>query len=133
MSVSYRPVQWNRNKYVYDAVLVIGIAVYVYLFMQISPMFLEVRPIEVPIRRIRALGTCAFLMLTVILCIGPLARLDKRFLPILYNRRHFGVLMFLVALAHFFHALDWYYSFSPFDPYVRLSPSGSQTNRCSVA
>ncbi|MEQ9488573.1 MAG: ferric reductase-like transmembrane domain-containing protein [Alphaproteobacteria bacterium] len=120
MSVKYRPVQWNRNKYVYDAVLVIGIAVYVYLFMQVSPMLLEVRPIEAPVRRIRALGTCAFLMLTFILCIGPLARLDRRFLPLLYNRRHFGVMLFLVALTHFTHALAWYYSFSPIDPYVSL-------------
>lgn len=125
MSVKYRPVQWNRNKYVYDAVLVIGIIAYVYLFMKISPMFLEVRPIEVPVRRIRALGTCAFLMLTAILCIGPMARLDRRFLPLLYNRRHFGVMIFIVALTHFTHALAWYYSFSPFDPYVTLLSANS--------
>ena len=37
----------------------------------------------------RAFGACAFVMLTVILAIGPLARLDRRFLPLLYNRRHF--------------------------------------------
>ena len=49
---------------------------------------------------IRAFGTCAFVMLTAILWIGPLARLDRRFLPLLYNRRHFGVLTFLVALVH---------------------------------
>ena len=45
----------------------------------------------------RAFGSCAFLMLTLILCIGPLARLDARFLPLLYNRRHFGVLTALDA------------------------------------
>ncbi len=39
-------------------------------------------------------------MLTVILCIGPLARLDARFRPLLYNRRHFGVLTFVVATVH---------------------------------
>ena len=39
-------------------------------------------------------------MLTIILSIGPLARLDRRFLPLLYNRRHFGVLTFFVALLH---------------------------------
>ena len=57
---------------------------------------------------IRATGTCAFLMLTVILSIGPLARLDRRFLHLLYNRRHFGVLTFLVAVAHVTLMLDWY-------------------------
>ena len=49
-------------------------------------------------------------MLTIILSIGPLARLDRRFLKLLYNRRHFGVLTFLVALVHFGFLLDWYVS-----------------------
>ena len=57
---------------------------------------------------IRAFGTCAFLMLTVILCIGPLARLSRRFLPLLYNRRHFGVLTFLIALIHAWLMIEWY-------------------------
>ena len=35
----------------------------------------------------------------MILSIGPLARLDRRFLPLLYNRRHLGVTMFVLALA----------------------------------
>ena len=46
-----------------------------------------------------AFGSCAFVMLTVILSIGPLARLDRRFLPLLYNRRHFGVLTFVIAFV----------------------------------
>jgi nitrite reductase/ring-hydroxylating ferredoxin subunit/DMSO/TMAO reductase YedYZ heme-binding membrane subunit len=58
--------------------------------------------------RIRAFGTCAFLMLTVILSIGPLARLDRRFLPLLYNRRHFGVLTFFVVLLHASFMVEWY-------------------------
>jgi hypothetical protein len=49
---------------------------------------------------IRALGTCAFLLLHLVLCIGPLARFDRRFLPLLYNRRHLGVATFLVGLFH---------------------------------
>ncbi len=59
---------------------------------------------------IRATGSCAFLMLTIILSIGPLARLDRRFLKLLYNRRHLGVITFLVALVHFGFLLDWYIS-----------------------
>jgi nitrite reductase/ring-hydroxylating ferredoxin subunit/DMSO/TMAO reductase YedYZ heme-binding membrane subunit len=58
--------------------------------------------------RIRAFGSCAFVMLTVILSIGPLARLDRRFLPLLYNRRHFGVLTFVIASLHVFFMLQWY-------------------------
>jgi nitrite reductase/ring-hydroxylating ferredoxin subunit/DMSO/TMAO reductase YedYZ heme-binding membrane subunit len=40
------------------------------------------------------------LLLHLVLAIGPLCRLDSRFLPLLYNRRHLGVTMFLLALAH---------------------------------
>src|SRR5262249_51530102 len=58
--------------------------------------------------RIRAFGSCAFLMLTIILSIGPLARLDRRFLPLLYNRRHFGVLTFFVVLLHVSFMVEWY-------------------------
>jgi nitrite reductase/ring-hydroxylating ferredoxin subunit/DMSO/TMAO reductase YedYZ heme-binding membrane subunit len=47
-------------------------------------------------------------MLTVVLSIGPLARLNRRFLPLLYNRRHFGVLTFVVAMIHFGFLLAWY-------------------------
>ena len=47
-------------------------------------------------------------MLTIILCIGPLARLDRRFLPLLYNRRHFGVLTFLIASTHGWLMIEWF-------------------------
>jgi nitrite reductase/ring-hydroxylating ferredoxin subunit/DMSO/TMAO reductase YedYZ heme-binding membrane subunit len=111
MSVGFRAVQWNRDKLIYDAILVVGIAVYVTGYMLIAwrtePPKTHADAIDL---WIRATGSCAFLMLTIILCIGPLARLDRRFLALLYNRRHFGVLTFLVALVHFGFLLDWYIS-----------------------
>src|SRR5947209_7282539 len=58
--------------------------------------------------RIKAFGSCAFTMLTIILSIGPLARLDPRFLPLLYNRRHFGVLTFFVAAVHGWSVVEWF-------------------------
>jgi nitrite reductase/ring-hydroxylating ferredoxin subunit/DMSO/TMAO reductase YedYZ heme-binding membrane subunit len=76
-----------------------------------------------------AFGTCAFLLLTLILCIGPLARLDRRFLPLLYNRRHFGVLTCAVALTHASAALDWYFSYSPLDPFVALLSGNTSFGR----
>ncbi|MEM9059160.1 MAG: Rieske 2Fe-2S domain-containing protein [Pseudomonadota bacterium] len=114
MSVAYIPVQWNRNKWFYDAVL-LGMAVlYIVAFLKWAPEFQDVtRPVDPAVQRARAFGSCAFFMLTVILCIGPLARLDRRFLPLLYNRRHFGVLTCFVALAHAGFILDWYFAFSP--------------------
>ena len=109
MSVGFRAVQWNRAKLVYDGILIGAVALYIAGYAVIH-FWLEQpksRPDAIDIW-IRAFGSCAFLMLTVILSIGPLARLNPRFLPLLYNRRHFGVLTFLVAAAHFWFLLDWY-------------------------
>ena len=110
MSVGFQAVQWNRVKFVYDGILLAAVAFYIAAFMgvEISLHPPKNQPEWIDLR-IRALGTCAFLMLTVILCIGPLSRLDRRFLPLLYNRRHFGVLMFLVAALHALSMVQWFY------------------------
>jgi nitrite reductase/ring-hydroxylating ferredoxin subunit/DMSO/TMAO reductase YedYZ heme-binding membrane subunit len=109
MSVGFRAVQWNRDKLVYDGILVAAVALYIVGFGLIAWGIEPPKNLPEAIDLwIRATGSCAFLMLTVILSIGPLARLDRRFLPLLYNRRHFGVLTFLVAAAHFGLLLDWY-------------------------
>ncbi|MBX2804419.1 MAG: ferric reductase-like transmembrane domain-containing protein [Hyphomicrobiales bacterium] len=114
MSVKYIPVQWNNNKWFYDAVMIVCAAAYLLTFLQLAPPVLDhARPVTPDILNARAFGTCAFLMLSVILAIGPLARLDRRFLPLLYNRRHFGVLTAFVALTHATFILNWYYAFSP--------------------
>lgn len=109
MSVGLRVVQWNRDKLVYDAILLACVVAYIAGFIAVGkwlePPTKEIETIDL---WIRATGTCAFLMLTVILSIGPLARLDRRFLKLLYNRRHFGVLTFVVAVLHFKCLLDWY-------------------------
>jgi DMSO/TMAO reductase YedYZ heme-binding membrane subunit len=47
-------------------------------------------------------------MLTVILSIGPLTRLDRRFLPLLYDRRHLGVLTFLIVCVHVWFMVEWH-------------------------
>lgn len=124
MSVKYTPVQWNPNKYVYDLVALAGIVLYIVLFLKFAPSEIErAQQVNYPILRMRAFGTCAFILLSVILCIGPLARLDQRFLPLLYNRRHLGVLTFAVALTHASFVIDWYYVFSPTDRYVAVLSS----------
>jgi nitrite reductase/ring-hydroxylating ferredoxin subunit/DMSO/TMAO reductase YedYZ heme-binding membrane subunit len=117
MSVKYVPVQWNPNKWVYDAVLIACVVVYILVFLRLgTPAADFTRPPDGAVLRMRAFGSCAFLMLTVILCIGPLARLDRRFLPLLYNRRHFGVLTAVVAATHASYVLSWYFAFSPTPP-----------------
>jgi nitrite reductase/ring-hydroxylating ferredoxin subunit/DMSO/TMAO reductase YedYZ heme-binding membrane subunit len=62
----------------------------------------------------------------VILCIGPLCRLDKRFLPILYNRRHLGVTMFLLALAHGAFSLVQFHALGDVNPLVSLFSSNTR-------
>jgi len=109
MSVGFRAVQWNRAKIIYDAILLGAVAAYIGLFIGIASWrdapktFLDW--IDIPIR---AFGSCAFIMLTIVLAIGPLARIDGRFLPLLYNRRHFGVLTFIVAAVHAYWMVEWY-------------------------
>jgi nitrite reductase/ring-hydroxylating ferredoxin subunit/DMSO/TMAO reductase YedYZ heme-binding membrane subunit len=109
MSAGFQAVQWNAAKYRYDAILLAAVAAYLIGFMWIGATLHPPKnwPEWVDLR-IRAFGTCAFLMLTVILCIGPLARLNPKFLPLLYNRRHFGVLTFLVALVHGWSVVEWF-------------------------
>jgi len=70
-------------------------------------------PIDAPTLAMKAYGSATFLLVTLVLCIGPLARLDARFLPLLYNRRHLGVVTCAVAAGHAMHVLGWYFAFSP--------------------
>ncbi len=109
MSIGFRAVQWNRNKLVYDGIMLAAVALFLVGFAAIYWQWHPPKNHPAAIRIwIRAFGTCAFLLLTVILMIGPLARLDRRFLPLLYNRRHLGVLTFCVAATHLWFLLDWY-------------------------
>jgi hypothetical protein len=52
----------------------------------------------------------AFLLLHIVLCIGPLCRLDPKFLPLLYNRRHLGVVTFLLGAIHSVVAIRQFHS-----------------------
>src|SRR5881392_4446304 len=109
MSAGFRAVQWNQAKLVYDSILLASVALYISAYM-ILVYWLD-PPKDLPAAidlRIRAFGSCAFFMLTIILSIGPLARLDRRFLLLLYNRRHFGVLTFFIAFTHALLMLQWF-------------------------
>jgi len=109
MSIGFKAVQWNRRKLVYDAILVAGVVLFIGAFMTIGALRNPPPDTAAWINlRIKALGTCAFTMMTIILMVGPLARFSLRFLPLLYNRRHFGVLTFFVALAHAYSVVDWF-------------------------
>jgi hypothetical protein len=86
----------------------------------------------------KTFGSCASLMLTVILSIGPITRLDRRFLPLLYNRRHLGVLTFLIVCVQ---SGTWLSGMrcktrcptsSPSSPPSRTSWNGDERNRLRI-
>lgn len=121
MSERFVPVGWNKAKIVYDVVIVVAVAAFLWLFRTIAerPGTTTVATDEGSLA-IKVYGACAFLLLTIVLAIGPLARIDRRFLPLLYNRRHLGVVTCVLAAAHGWAVLDWYFAFSPTDPWLAL-------------
>lgn len=124
MSHSYVSVGWNRQKKIYDGLMVVGVIVYLALFVGLGVAVHPNATIETLL--IRGLGTCALLMLHVILSIGPLCRLYPRLLPLLYNRRHFGVAMFLMALAHGGFSLVQFHALGELNPLVSVFASNTR-------
>jgi sulfoxide reductase heme-binding subunit YedZ len=118
MSVQYQAVGWNRQKKIYDSVLAGSVLVYLALFVGIGSLVHPNATVETLL--IRGFGTAALLLLHVILCIGPLCRLDRRFLPLLYNRRHLGVTMFVLGLAHGTFAIVQFHALGNINPLVSL-------------
>src|SRR5262250_1292115 len=118
MGVEYVSVQWNRQKRMYDAVLVVGVAAYLVIFGGLSKILFPYVTDEIML--MRAFGTAAFLLLHVILCIGPLCRLNPKFLPLLYNRRHAGVTMFTLALIHAALVVATYHAGSDTNPILSI-------------
>jgi sulfoxide reductase heme-binding subunit YedZ len=135
MSHGFVPVQWNNNKKVYDKALWLSILIYMVVFIVISVVIHTDNEALVPMTMlIRAFGSLGFILLTLILCIGPLARIDERFLPLLYNRRHMGVSMFIIVLLHGILVTIWYHSFGPINPIESIFTSpGSFENSADVA
>jgi nitrite reductase/ring-hydroxylating ferredoxin subunit/DMSO/TMAO reductase YedYZ heme-binding membrane subunit len=118
----YRAVGWSPFKRRYDATLAACVAAYLGVFAAAT---LALRPeITLETLLLRALGTAALALLHVILAIGPLARLDRRFLPLLYNRRHLGVTMFLLAAGHGGLAIFQFHALSDANPFASVLASG---------
>jgi DMSO/TMAO reductase YedYZ heme-binding membrane subunit/nitrite reductase/ring-hydroxylating ferredoxin subunit len=126
MSVSYQAVGWNRTKKIYDVLLAAGLALYLGVFIGVGSLVHPNATAETLL--IRALGTAALFLLNVILCIGPLCRLDRRFLPLLYNRRHMGVTMFFLALAHGVFSIVQFHALGNLNPLVSVFVSNTHYN-----
>jgi methionine sulfoxide reductase heme-binding subunit len=121
MPIAYRAVGWNRQKRLYDfaigALLLLGLAIYA------ATVFLSQPATTAETFVIRFTSISAIILLHVVLAIGPLARLDRRFLPLLYNRRHLGVTMFLLALVHGAFALTQFHAGGNLNPLVSVLTS----------
>lgn len=98
MGLEYKFVLWNRYKKKYDLIIAGFSIIFLLLFAGITLFVNGETTVETLV--IRGFGILAVVMLHLILVIGPLCRLQPKFLPILYNRRHLGVSMFLAALVH---------------------------------
>jgi sulfoxide reductase heme-binding subunit YedZ len=129
VSVGYRAVQWNRQKKLYDGVLAAGVLLYLALFLGTGAALHADATIETLL--IRGLGTAAFLLLHVILCIGPLCRLDPRFLPLLYNRRHLGVTAFALGAGHAGLSVVQFHALGDVSPLVSVLTSNPRLDSVS--
>lgn len=121
MSAGYQAVLWNRNKKLYDLTIAAGTLIFLGLFVGIGVATRTQATIETLL--IRGFGAGALLLLHVVLAIGPLCRLDARFLPLLYNRRHLGVCTFLLALAHGGFSIVQFHGLGVLNPLVSVLAS----------
>ncbi len=126
MSVGYTWVPSSHHKRVYDATMAAAAVIYIIAFVAISKvMHQSPRAISDEVLILRALGSCAFVLLHMILMIGPACRFSPRLLPLLSNRRHLGVMTFLIALAHAAISIGYYHGFGHLNPLVSLLVSNT--------
>ncbi len=114
MSVSYTSILWNKQKKTYDIGIIIGVLSFTLIFFIGHTVLHPDATFETIF--IRNFGLLAFVMLHIILIIGPLARLNTKYLIILYNRRHFGVSMFIMAAIHGIFSILNFHSLSNTNP-----------------
>ena len=124
MGLNYQAVGWNRQKRVYDLTLLAGVVLYLVAFIGLGAALYPNVTVETLI--IRGLATAAFLLLHIILSIGPLCRISPRFLPLLYNRRHLGVTMFILALGHSVFSIAQFHTLGDVNPLVSVLVGNTQ-------
>ncbi len=121
MGVKYLSVIWNKQKKRYDLLLWLGILIFIASTIVLQFLLYPNITIETIIIRVTALTS--FFLLHIILMIGPLARLDNRFLPLLYNRRHLGVSMFLISLIHAIFCIVQFHTLGDTNPLLSIFTS----------
>lgn len=136
MSVGYRAISWSAHKRLYDAVALAAVVAYLAIFVAVSRLLWGGPAADGgasdEVLVLRATGSCALLLLHIILAIGPLARLDRRFLPLLFNRRHLGVLTFCISAVHAVVATGYYHGFGVINPLLSLLTSNLEVLRAGA-
>jgi len=126
MGHTYQAVQWNPQKKLYDRLIAGGVILYLVSFIAVSAAVHPEATLETLL--IRGLGTSALVLLHIILSIGPLARRDPRWLPLLYNRRHLGVTMATLAFLHGGFSTLQFHAFGDVNPIVSLFTSNTRVD-----
>ncbi len=129
MSASYQAILWNRQKKIYDRVIAAFVLLYLVTFVSLTVVVNPGVTQETLI--IRSTATLAILLLHVILAIGPLARLNPVFLPLLYNRRHLGVTMFFIGAVHGVFSIIQFHALGNINPVLSLFTSNTHYNSLS--
>src|SRR5436190_9900129 len=130
MSASYQAVLWNRQKKHYDWLIFAFCTSYLAVFTSVTLVYNPQVTFETLL--IRSTSTLALLLLHVILCLGPLTRINKKFLPLLYNRRHLGVTMFCIAAVHGLFSILQFHTLGNVNPIVSLFTSNTRFDSVSA-
>ncbi len=118
MGHAYQAVSWNRQKKIYDFTLLGIVLLTASAFGTITALRHPETTAETFIIRFTAIT--ALLLLHVTLAIGPLARMRAGFLPLLYNRRHLGVTLAMLALIHGIFAIIQFHALGDRNPLVSV-------------
>ena len=124
MGVNYLPIIWNKQKKQYDKILWFGIGLLIVFFVGLQFLFHSKISPETLI--IRTSSLVAIVLLHFILIIGPLCRLNDAFLPLLYNRRHMGVSMFLFSAIHGVFSIIQFHSLGNINPLASVFLSNTK-------
>ena len=123
MSEGYQAILWNKNKKKYDIILWIFIVSF--LAVSIVANLIIFPKANIATLIIRSFGLLGIVLLHVILSIGPLSRINKKFLPLLYNRRHLGVSMFIVISVHAIYSIIWFHGNGNIHPLLSIFTSNT--------
>lgn len=121
MGLTYKAISWNSFKKKYDSIALLTVALFCCIFIGGNLFLYPEMTFETIL--IRTSGTVSITLLHFILIIGPLSRFYPSFLPVLYNRRHLGVMMFLFASVHGLYSVFQFHALADGDPFLSVFQS----------